>query len=975
MTVAAWRAATLYSPGDIVRSTTAAPVTNQAITNPGFESGDTDWSKSNTTIENVAGFTGAWRAKMVYAAGATGYVRESSILPVAPGQSVTASCMYNPSGASIGVGGQVRILWYDGSNVYIPGKDAVGNGIDVSNGSGWRKSSVTGSAPSNAAGFRVQGDTYNTNAAGVVLLDAFALSVSGGPASNNFIFKATQAAAATSGTSEPIWPTTLGGTVVDGGVTWEAIDATVITWKASPILKSGSSEPTWPTNLGDTVADGSIAWEVVPRRIEDENCPNSKVVLILQSKVYATDGDIVRFSATANPKDWTSEQDAGYLPTGLQSSNANDMAVLAQYRGNLVPMNANCMQNWQVDPDPAAMAILDQMEGIGSTWNKAAQPVANDLFYLSQLGVRSIGIAASTNNLAAGDIGMPVDELVQDAMIESAASSMAPLSTYYPGAGQYWLAFPQLDPVACSIATTFQGGKAVPSVTVITIGSDTGPMIFNFATGFCPDKAEVWIGGVMVLDTGWWGDPSWQDRLDAACAAVGISSGTINAIPNLSHDTYEQWDAGEAAAFAIDKNTADTTAIVKIYAPVGGTAWKFRLGCPNDLTVEPKPDLSISGNVPDGYVGDTISGAYTPSAGVLPYGEVVIFSGTFPPGLTLNVDGTYSGAFTTDGSYSWAIQVIDAAGQMATVADTCVVGVSDIFVWRYQPTGTVQHSTCVFIDEDYIAVGHQNNVVTYSADRGVMWASATPFASGDVTGLVKYNGDWYAFGNAGGVSLAAKCVGNSFSFSPITAPTAYADENPSAFVQNGYVYHCPSNNGAPVIFNRFDGSTYVPIDTGIARTVINEQVVRIASTADGQWLVGLSSGKVLKSSDLELDFNVVLTVGAEAAAGIADIDGRAYTGTTTTIFASPDDGDTWDSGSAANSTNGLTYLMKNGYHFISGSSWYVFTSPTGLPGTWTQRLDAASLGGGQTINKTGHATVTLAAYPCLGGYIYIGDVS
>ena len=704
MTVAAWQAGHLYLPDTIVRSTARAPVTNQAITNPGFESGDTAWSKSNTTIVSEAGsFTGSYHAKMVYSGGATGYVRTTSILPVSPGQSVTASCMYNPSGASIGVGGQVRILWYNASNTYISGKDAVGNGIDTSNGSGWRKSSVTGSAPASAAGFKVQGDTYNTATAGVVLLDAFTLVVAGGPAANNLVFKATQADAATSGTSEPVWPTTVGGTVVDGGVTWTAIDAVVVTWEASPVLESGSTEPTWPTNLGDTVADGSIAWEAISRRIEDENCPNTKVVLILSSKVFAVDEDIVRFSATANPKDWTSEQDAGYLPTGLQSSNASDMSVLAAYRNNLIPMNASCLQNWQVDPDPQSMALLDQMDGIGSIYNMAAQPVANDLFYLSQLGVRSIGIAASTDNLAAGDIGMPIDELVQDAIEVAQGTGVEPLATYYPGAGQYWLAVPPLDAVACSIATTFQGGRAVPSITVITIGSDTGQMLFKFATGFCPDRAEVWIGGAKVLDTGWWGDPSWQDDLDAACAAAGISSGTIHDVADPTHDAYEQWDAGDAISFAIDKSTADTTAIVKIFAPVGGTAWKFLLSCPGDAVVGP----SIAGEAPDGIIGEAYTFTYTITAGDAAIVRTTIDESALLPGLSWDeTTATISGTPTVAGNMAITPRAIDENGLFDELSDTIAISGTEILPpqlsdWRYlqiDRTDATDYSSLLFDD-------------------------------------------------------------------------------------------------------------------------------------------------------------------------------------------------------------------------------------------------------------------------------------
>ena len=76
------------------------------------------------------------------------------------------------------------------------------------------------------------------------------------------------------------------------------------------------------------------------------------------------------------------------------------------------------------------------MEGIGSTYQQAAHPVANELFYLSPLGVRTVGIAAGTANLAAGDAGAPIDPLVEVAL---RTVGVRPLAAYYPNQGQYWL--------------------------------------------------------------------------------------------------------------------------------------------------------------------------------------------------------------------------------------------------------------------------------------------------------------------------------------------------------------------------------------------------------------------------------------------------------------------------------------------------------------------------------------------------------
>ncbi len=281
----------------------------------------------------------------------------------------------------------------------------------------------------------------NTSASATVstiYMDTFSWS-SNIVGSSGLIYRAVQPSLGTSGNSEPTWPTTLGVQVVDNTVTWEAVTGVRITYEASPILKSGATEPTWPTEIGGAVSDNTISWIAQTRQVTE--APNSKVVAITASKVFAADEDIIRYSATVNPLDWTSENDAGYLPSGLNQYGSNFTAVLNTYRASLVSFSSSTFQNWQVDPDPANMSLLDSMEGIGSIYQQSAQPVAKDLFYLAALGVRTVGISVGSTNLVNGDAGMPIDPLIRAEISTLGLTGYTPRGLYYPSLAQYWLAF------------------------------------------------------------------------------------------------------------------------------------------------------------------------------------------------------------------------------------------------------------------------------------------------------------------------------------------------------------------------------------------------------------------------------------------------------------------------------------------------------------------------------------------------------
>lgn len=473
-----WQPGRLYPPGSLVVPRTAQGGSSQHITNPGFEDGDTGWNKGPgwSIIENPQAYEGNWFARYV-GSGQAG-LDTLATYAVTPGQRITLSSYYRAPGQGDGAGARVVLVWLDESNNIIRLDAPTENFWRTGDPNNWRLSSITASAPAGARRVRASFSATINKGGGYVDVDSFTWNYVP-PVAANLQYKAVQPASGYSDTVEPAWPGVLGQQVVDNEVIWEAVSVSRVVWEARPILKTGATEPTWPDTIGSSVADGTISWRASDPMTKDENCPHSKVVAIAKFKVYAGDGDIVRYTATLSPQDWTTEKDAGYLGTGVQQNGANAVAVLNLYRANLIVMNATTFQQWQIDPDPAMMDLLDTMDGIGSIHHLAAQPVGNELFYLSNRGVRTVGISGATNNLRAGDIGMPVDPIIARLMAEAEAKGEPPLGMYLPSMGQYWLAFNREVPAdgpdgpaigsARDLCPTLQPGQQYAEVMVYTL--------------------------------------------------------------------------------------------------------------------------------------------------------------------------------------------------------------------------------------------------------------------------------------------------------------------------------------------------------------------------------------------------------------------------------------------------------------------------------------------------------------------------
>lgn len=177
-------------------------------------------------------------------------------------------------------------------------------------------------------------------------------------------------------------------------------------------------------------------------QITDENCPHSKVCFKAQSKIFAVgvDGDVVRFCAAGRPRDWSSEQDAGFLPTGMNARGDRIATALGIQRSRLAVLTRDSCQLWTIDPDPASMGLYD-MCNVGSSFPKTVCNVSNDLYFLSDYGVRSITTQAYTENLVDQDVGSPIDKLVIPEIENAEVAGIVPRSFYFYGTGQYVLCF------------------------------------------------------------------------------------------------------------------------------------------------------------------------------------------------------------------------------------------------------------------------------------------------------------------------------------------------------------------------------------------------------------------------------------------------------------------------------------------------------------------------------------------------------
>jgi len=170
--------------------------------------------------------------------------------------------------------------------------------------------------------------------------------------------------------------------------------------------------------------------------VQDNNCPHTQEVTIASQKVFAADDVGVAYSATSVPTNWTEEKDAGFLATGDRSPGSSLTTGLGVVSNRLVVFHEDAVQIWATDPDPTRNELEEIIAGLGTRWSESIVAANKDLYFLSNVGIRSIGGQSMYRNMKGSDVGSPIDDLVQHHIRDHEGRVDG---NFYAGAGQYWL--------------------------------------------------------------------------------------------------------------------------------------------------------------------------------------------------------------------------------------------------------------------------------------------------------------------------------------------------------------------------------------------------------------------------------------------------------------------------------------------------------------------------------------------------------
>lgn len=304
-----------------------------------------------------------------------------------------------------------------------------------------------------------------------------------------------------------------------------------------------------------------------------------------------------------------------YSPINVHSDNADNFET-NQYYWNI--------DSWYGYNNSAYYALSSTSQScyfnIQPNQNTASYATAMIMFYVGTgSGVIPIRISGSANDFLSSSIttasiwygkpwsssgtgsGFSSASLVFTTSSPSFTTDGLDISPYYDHSysssyGEYLYCIIHNNPsspaiVPCGTTITYSGGAAYPSIGAKVVGTGTGSVSIEFDAQNVPDRFILYWGDNPVIDTGYRGNSSFNyggndrnefnddlnGKVDPITGLTYPNTGSTNSAP----DGYPYVPSIGQGTSSFQKTTNQPiNTITKVYAPMPGTAWSYKVGCP-----------------------------------------------------------------------------------------------------------------------------------------------------------------------------------------------------------------------------------------------------------------------------------------------------------------------------------------------------------------------------------------------------------
>lgn len=162
-------------------------------------------------------------------------------------------------------------------------------------------------------------------------------------------------------------------------------------------------------------------------------------VFTFGNKVFGLNASTVYACAIASPTTWNDPNGIGNGYITMSNWYATNEALLAgvPYQGRLAFFSRRTAQIWITDPNLSNWTQQQILTDIGTVASLSVQSLGDlDVLFLSDTGFRSLRVRDQSLNAYVNDIGSPVDQLIQTALLTGTPPTACAIVE--PQANRYW---------------------------------------------------------------------------------------------------------------------------------------------------------------------------------------------------------------------------------------------------------------------------------------------------------------------------------------------------------------------------------------------------------------------------------------------------------------------------------------------------------------------------------------------------------